>query len=80
MDGKGVGVPVPAEARYSPVHVVQTGSGTHPASYLMGTWGSLSWDKEAGREADHTSPASAEVKNMYIYTLTFIHLHGVVLN
>jgi hypothetical protein len=32
------------------------------------------------READHSPPASAKVKKMWIYTSTRIHLHGVVLN
>jgi hypothetical protein len=41
LDGRGVGVRVPVEARFSPLHSVQTGSGAHPASYLMGTGGSF---------------------------------------
>jgi hypothetical protein len=37
--------------------------------------------KRPGREADHSPPASAEVKKMWIYTSTHpIRLHGVVLN
>jgi hypothetical protein len=44
------------------LHVVQTGCGAHPASYPMGT-GTLSpGAKRQGREADHSSPASAEIK------------------
>jgi hypothetical protein len=38
---------------------VQTGSGAHPASYLMGTGGKA----RPGRDADHSPPSSAEVKN-----------------
>jgi hypothetical protein len=38
-------------------HCVQNGSGTHPASYPMGTGG-----QAAGREADHSPPSIAEVK------------------
>jgi hypothetical protein len=30
------------------LHIVQTGSGAHPASYLMGTRGSVPRDKAAG--------------------------------
>jgi hypothetical protein len=51
---------------------VQTGSGTHPASYPMGTEGPPSqWVLRAfsplvrrlGREADHSPPSRAEFKN-----------------
>jgi hypothetical protein len=31
-----------------PLHVIQTGSGAHSASYPMGIGGSFSWDKAAG--------------------------------
>jgi hypothetical protein len=33
---------------FSPLYVVQTGSGVHLASYAMGTGGSFPGDKEAG--------------------------------
>jgi hypothetical protein len=33
---------------FSLLHVVQTGSGVHPTSYLMGTGGSFPGDKAAG--------------------------------
>jgi hypothetical protein len=36
--------------------------------------------KRQGREAQHSPPASAEVKKMWIYTSTPIRLHGVGLN
>jgi hypothetical protein len=37
--------------------------------------------KRPGREADHSPPTSAEVKNTWIYISTLpIRLHGVVLN
>jgi hypothetical protein len=43
---------------------VQTGSGAHPASYPMGTGGSFLGGKaRRGRDADHSPPSSAEVKN-----------------
>jgi hypothetical protein len=43
---------------------VQTGSGAHPASYPMGTGGSFPGGKgRPGRDADHSPPSSAEVKN-----------------
>jgi hypothetical protein len=52
------------------LHVVQTGSGAHPASYPVCTGGSFPGAKTARREADHSPPASAEVKKMWIYTST----------
>jgi hypothetical protein len=39
LDGRGVGVRVLVEARFCPLHVVQTGSGAHPASYPTGARG-----------------------------------------
>jgi hypothetical protein len=49
LDDQGVGVPVPVEARiFSLLHVVQTGSGVQPTSYLMGTSVSFSRGKAAG--------------------------------
>jgi hypothetical protein len=37
--------------------------------------------KRPGRDADHSLPSSAEVRNAWIYTSTPpIHLHGVVLS
>jgi hypothetical protein len=47
----------------------QTGSGARPVSYPMGT-GALSLVKRPGREADHSSASSAEVKNALNYTST----------
>jgi hypothetical protein len=51
-------------------HRNQIGSGAHSASYPMGTRGSFSGVKRPGREADHSPPSSAEVKNAYRYTFT----------
>jgi hypothetical protein len=42
-----VGVRVPVGQDLSPLHVVQTGSGAHPASNPMGTGGSFPWRKAA---------------------------------
>jgi hypothetical protein len=51
-------------ADFSSSPCVQTGSGAHPASYLMGTGGSFPGGKAwPGRDADHSPPSSAEVKN-----------------
>jgi hypothetical protein len=37
---------------------------------VMGTGGSLPGGKAAGREADHSPPTSAEVKDTWIYSFT----------
>jgi hypothetical protein len=52
-DGRGVGVRVPVEARFSPLHVIQTGPGAHAASYPKGTGSSFLGVEWPGREADH---------------------------
>jgi hypothetical protein len=60
---------------------VQNGSEAHPASYQMGTGGSFPGVKAEGREADHSPPSSAEVKNAWSYTSTpLTRLHDVVLS
>jgi hypothetical protein len=62
------------ESRYGQefplLHVVQTGSGAHPASYPMETGDSFPGVKWPGREAHNSSPTSAEVKKTWIYTST----------
>jgi hypothetical protein len=59
------GVRSPTEAEdFSSNLCVQTGSGARPASCIVGTGGSLSGGKaRPGRDADHSPPSSAEVKN-----------------
>jgi hypothetical protein len=47
---------------FSLVHSVQTDSGSHPASCQMGTGGYFHGVKRSGREADHSSTSSDEVK------------------
>jgi hypothetical protein len=60
---------VPAGSRnFSLHHCVHTSSGPHPASYPVGTRGSYLGVKRPGREADHSFPSSAKVKNMWSYT------------
>jgi hypothetical protein len=49
-------------------YMIQTSSGAHPASCPMGTGGSFPGGKAARREAEHSPPASAEVKKVWIYT------------
>jgi hypothetical protein len=58
------------EQEFSFVHVVQTGSGVQPASYLMSTGESFPGVKRPEREADHSPPTSAEVKKTWIHTFS----------
>jgi hypothetical protein len=51
---------------FSLLHVVQTGSGVHPTSYTMDTGCSFPGIKRPGPEADHSPPASVEVKKIWI--------------
>jgi len=48
---------------------VQTGLGTHPASYKMGT-GSFSGVKRLGRGVDHPPHLAPRLKKEYSYTST----------
>jgi hypothetical protein len=68
---RGSRVRFPAGAgNFSLHHNVQNGSGAHPSSYPMGNRGSFRGVKRPGREADHSPPSSAEVKNAWSYTST----------
>jgi hypothetical protein len=61
-------------------HRVQNGSEGHPAPYTVGTRGSFPGVKRPGREADHSSLSSAEVKEcVELYLFSPIHLYGMVL-
>jgi hypothetical protein len=80
LDDRGVGVRVTVRSRIFTSPIVQTGSGVHPTSYMMGTGGSFPGVKRPGREAGHSPPSNAEVKKMWIYTSIHPRLHGVVLN
>jgi hypothetical protein len=56
---------------FSPLHVVQIGSGRHPASNLMGTGGSFPVrQRSGGSKADHSHQTNREVKKKWIYTST----------
>jgi hypothetical protein len=48
LDGRGVGVRVQWGNGFFPLHIVQTGSGAHPASYPVDTGGSFPGGKAAG--------------------------------
>jgi hypothetical protein len=82
LDDQGGGSSIPGRVnKFSLLHIVQTGPGVHPTSYKMGTRGSFPGVKRQGREADQSSPTSAEVQeNVDLYTHSPIRLHGVVLN
>jgi hypothetical protein len=64
LDDRSSRVRFPAGAgNFSLHHSVENGFGAHPASYLMGNnRGSFPGGKVGGREADHSPPSSAEVK------------------
>jgi hypothetical protein len=65
LDDRGSRVRFPTGAgNFSLHHRVQNGSGSHPASYPMGTRGSFLGGgvRRWGREADHSPPSSAEVE------------------
>jgi hypothetical protein len=55
---------------FSLLQVVQTGSGVHPTSYPMVPGALSPGVKWQVREANHSPPTSAEVKEMWIYTIT----------
>jgi hypothetical protein len=65
LDDRATEVRSPTEAEdFSSSPCIQTGSGAHPAPYPMGTRGSFPGGKaRPGRDADHSPPSSAEVKN-----------------
>jgi hypothetical protein len=60
---------------FSLLHIVQTGSGAHPASCAIVT-ADFSEVNRFRRETDHPAPASAEVNRTWVSP---IRLHGVML-
>jgi hypothetical protein len=64
---------------FTTVSRMALGPTQHPIQWLPGA---LSLGiKQQGREADHSLPSSAEVKNTWSYTSApLIHLHGMVLS
>ena len=58
---EGPGIESQLGARFSAP--VQTGPGTHPASYTVGA-GAFAGAKRPGRGASHPPPSSAEVKEI----------------
>jgi len=77
----GVQFPAGAMMGFSLRHRAQTGAGTQPTSSTTSTGCSYHGEKPPAREADHSLPSSAEVKNAWSYTSTSLMcLHGLVLN
>jgi hypothetical protein len=76
QDDRAIGVWFPAEANnFSSNLCVQTGSGAHPASCIMGTGGKA----RPGRNADHSPHLvpRPRMSRSYIYSPPK-HLHGVL--
>jgi hypothetical protein len=69
------GYEIPTEAEdFASNLCVRTGSGAYPVSYTVGTGGKA----RPGRDADHSPPSSAEVKEERSYTSSHQkRLHGV---
>jgi hypothetical protein len=65
LDDRAIEVRSPTGAEdFSSSPCVQTGSGAHPASYPVGTGSPFPGGiARPGRDAEHSSPSSAEVKN-----------------
>jgi hypothetical protein len=73
LDERAIGVRSPAGAEdFSSNLYVQTGSEAYPASCTMGTGGPFPGAKARPvRDADHSPPSSAEVKNeLELYLLS----------
>jgi hypothetical protein len=70
---------LPCDKKISRATLVARAIDSLALSY-MGISAPCSTVKRQGREANHSSPSSAQVKNMWSYTLSPpISLHGVVL-
>jgi hypothetical protein len=68
---------------FSPLQVVETGSGAHPSYYPMGAGDSLPVVNRPGREADHSPPTSQGQDHVHLCILHIhcpINLRGVLLN
>jgi hypothetical protein len=70
LEDRGFGVRVPVGSRIFSSPRRPDRLWVHPTSYKMGTWGSFPEVKRPENEADHSPPANAEVKKMWMYTST----------
>jgi hypothetical protein len=55
---------------FSLLHRFQNSSESHPVFCPLGTRASFPGERRLGREADHSPPSRAEVKNAWCYTST----------
>jgi hypothetical protein len=75
------GVWVPVEARFSPLYVIQTCPGAHPAFHPVGIGSSFPGGKATGAGSwPLTSKQCQGQEYMDLYIHSPIHLRGVVLN
>jgi hypothetical protein len=70
LDDLGVGARVPVGSRIFSSPNRPNWPWGSPSLLSNGYLALSSWVKRPGREADHSAPASAEVKKMWIYTST----------
>jgi hypothetical protein len=77
LDGRGS---IRGTANNFLLHSVQTDSAAHPVFYPMGTGGSFTGVKRQRREAEHSLPSRAEVKNGRAVLHSPICRHGIVLS
>jgi hypothetical protein len=68
LDDRAAGVRVLVRSEFSLLHIVQTGSGAHTASFQWVPGDLSPGVKRLGGETDHSPPASAEVKKIWMYT------------
>jgi hypothetical protein len=80
MDDREVGVRVPVGSRILTSPCRPDRLWGPPNLLYNGYGGSFPGVKRPRREADHSPPASAEIKKMWIYNPLPIRLHGVVLS
>jgi hypothetical protein len=66
LDDRGIGDRASVGQEFLPFHLLQKGSGAHPAPYPMCMKDPYPGVKRPGREADHSSPTSVEVKKIWI--------------
>jgi hypothetical protein len=59
---------------FSLFHNIQTGSESHPASCVMSTGAISLGVKQPGHEVDHSPPCSTEVRDVWSYIFTFLHI------
>jgi hypothetical protein len=74
------GVRFLGRAKNISLHKVNTSSGAYPVSCPMDEVALFPELKQPGRQADHSLPSNAEIKNVKLRIDSPIRLHSVVLN